>query len=219
MLMEGGLSDDDRDSDSDDDNDDNDNDNDDNDNDDDAKGRGKLGDANVVGKRKTITTRELAAYKGGSKLSLRRVIRRYHTILVKQRTHFETIQPEFAVAVDADGKPPTGMSLEEARRQIDEAYAQMDVHVKALVDSLERVRGAERMLNPSAFAQPAVILLAVSAPSTSWALDEVIHAPFPRISAALKDIFLAGYSNPDKSENRTKRLYVRTKKAVPKTNK
>ena len=92
------MSDDDRDSDSD-------NDNNDNDNDDDAKGQGELGDANVVGnanvvgKRKTFTTRELASYKGGSKLSLRRVIRRYHTILVKQRTHFETTQPEFAVAV------------------------------------------------------------------------------------------------------------------------
>ena len=76
-------------------------------------------------------------------------------------------------------------------------------------------RRTGRILCPSAFAQPVVVMLAVSAPSTSWAVDDVILAPFPRIAASIKDIFLAGYSNPDKRDNKLKRMYVRTKKALP----
>ena len=165
----------------------------------------------------------MAAYRGDTSVEdhhhmtfWRRATRRHHTVLVSQRMHLETSQPEFAISADADKLHPVGMSLEEARRQVDEAYEQMDVHVKALVDSLERVRRTERILCcPSAFAQPAVVMLAVSAPSTSWAVDDVILAPFPRIAASIKDIFLAGYSNPDKRDNKLKRMYVRTKKALP----
>ena len=200
LMMEGGSSDDDMDADG---------------NYDDSKVQGELEDANVGSKRKASTASDLAAYRGGIRVSLRRATRRYHAVLVRQRMHLETSQPEFAVAADADKLLPVGMSLEEARRQVDEAYEQMDVHVKALVDSLKRVRQTERILCPSAFAQPAIVMLAVSAPSTSWAVDDVIIAPFPRIAASIKDIFLAGYSNPDKRDNKLKRMYVRTKKALP----
>ena len=133
--MEGGSSDDDKDADDDD------------DDDDDAKGQGDLEDANVGCKRK-ITTRELAANKGGIKLSLRRVTRRYHAVLVRQRMHFETSQPEHAVAADADGLLPVGVSPEAARHQLDAAYGQMDVPAVALIWRWDRIGSARVEKSP-----------------------------------------------------------------------
>ena len=110
----------------------------------------------------------------------------------------------------------TGMTVAEARRQIEAAYIKMDMCVEGLVASLAEVRRAEQLLTPSALAQPAVILLAVSAPSTSWAADDLVQAALPRIAAAVKQVFLAGYSSPNKKENKMKRLYGRGKtKASP----
>ena len=141
----------------------------------------------------------MAAYRGDTSVEdhhhmtfWRRATRRHHTVLVSQRMHLETSQPEFAISADADKLLPVGMSLEEARRQVDEAYEQMDVHVKALVDSMDRGLDGQSTL---ALAQPTVLSSCCwpsSAPSTSWAVDEVVHAPFPRIASALKDIFLTG---------------------------
>ena len=138
----------------------------------------------------------MAAYRGDTSVEdhhhitfWRRATRRHHTVLVSQRMHLETSQPEFAISADADKLLPVGMSLEEARRQVDEAYEQMDVHVKALVDSLDRVRRAEHIGTCATYSRHAA---GRQPPSTSWAVDEVVHAPFPRIASALKDIFLAG---------------------------
>ena len=101
--------------------------------------------------------------------------------------------------------------MAEARRQIEAAYGKMDSCVESLVASLAEVRRSERLLSPSALAQPAVILLAVSAPSTSWAADELVYAPLPRVAAAVQRVFLSGYSSPNKKDNKMKRLYVRRK--------
>jgi len=69
-----------------------------------------------------------------------------------------------------------------------------------------------------------VMTLAVSAPSTSWALDVVSLTPLPRLAAVVTTVFTASFSNPlkgdnDNSDNKLKRCWAADKKNMKKKKK
>ena len=139
-----------------------------------------------------------------ARVAVKRTAKKLHNVLTEHRSRFESIQPEFVI-------PDLECSLEERtalENNLEEEYAALNRDVDAVVARLARVRRAERALNPKEFAKPAVLLYGVSAQTTTWQVDEVRMAPFPRIADAVLKVVLAGYSDPDPAVNKPKRKWT-----------
>ena len=106
---------------------------------------------------------------------------------------------------------------EDLEGELDEAYDAVNNQLAVLKRTITSVRDFERRVHPCQLGMPAVMTLAVSAPSTSWALDVVSLTPLPRLAEVVTTIFTASFSNPmkgvdDNSDNRLKRCWAADKK-------
>ena len=66
------------------------------------------------------------------------------------------------------------------------------------------MRLLEKELHPFKFAIPVILTYAISAPSTTWQLQEYGESPFPNFTNMIKNIFLAAFSNTNLADNRIK---------------
>ena len=122
----------------------------------------------------------------------------YRSLCLQRRQYEETM----TVAPDRIGMPP-GPQRDEAVKELEMAYAQMEEHLARVATDFSLIRNLEWVLNPAELKKPAVMTLDVSAPGPSWAAEDSILCPFPRIAGAVKQVFLAGYSWPrEASANR-----------------
>ena len=118
--------------------------------------------------------------------------------LAEERTYTETVQPDRVVR-------PTDLTDSErsaAERILEKANARFDAVQRQLLVEIAAVRAAQRVLNPCELVKPAVVAMAVSAPSTSWTIHEFAAAPFPNFIRAMNETFEACYTNEDKADNR-----------------
>ena len=137
------------------------------------------------------TKRTRARYRAEHALSL------VHLALKEQRALFEEVQPEPLPQV------PRGVKLEHAENRRISAYAQLAAAEKTYCDCLAEVRASEAVINPVVARCPAVFGVAVSAPSTTWALEDwTSSTPLPYLASSLKRSFLAAFSYADPAKNR-----------------
>lgn len=157
---------------------------------------------------------ELANRRVAGKAAVSRVLSKLHQVLVEQRAHTEELHPSLrAEGVSTTVVPESQTIAEQALR---EATESMQQRLRELIAAIDVVREATRAVDPKALAKPAVVALAVSAPSTSWAFDKWIQAPMPQLADAVVAVFKASYSNPeaegnDNSSNRLKRCWANDK--------
>ena len=152
----------------------------------------------------------LAQRRLQARVALERAAKRMRQVLEDQRSHTEDMDPSTKVEeldfVDED--------LEE---ELNEAYDTLNTRGEELKTAVAAVRDLERRLRPSELIVPAVMTFAMSAPSTSWALDVVSLTSLPRLAAMMTSIFTAAFSNPprganDNGDNRLKRCWAADKK-------
>ena len=146
--------------------------------------------------------------------SLGRLVKRTWDKLAEERTYTETVQPDRVVR-------PSDLTDSErsaAERNLEEANARFNAVHRQLLVEIDAVRAAERVLNPCELVKPAVVAMAVSAPSTSWTIHEFAAAPFPNFIRAMNETFEACYTNKEKTDNRLskrKRITNSTAAAKP----
>ena len=120
-----------------------------------------------------------------------------HLALKEQSAIFEEVQPCPLPQV------PRGVKLEQAEKKRIDAYAQLAAAEKTYCDCLAQVRASEAVLNPVVARCPAVFGVAVSAPSTTWAVEDwTSSTPLPDLASSLKRSFLAAFSYADPAKNR-----------------
>ena len=113
----------------------------------------------------------------------------------------EAIHPEYVI----NARALSAAERETAELQLKDAHAQLDTVLEQLTAKIRAVRDIEKVLNPCEFAKPAVVSLAVSAPSMYWSIHEIGELPFPKLAATVRSTFEACYTNEDKASNRLKR--------------
>ena len=148
---------------------------------------------------KTPASTILAVLRLQARKAMQRSVDRMHRVLARQREQYEEQCP--LNAAPSLGASPAG---EETNQRLVAAYEKMDISLCSLLSSVEEVREAEKMVQPQNIVRPAVIALAVSAQSTTWRLEDIRNAPFPRLGDAIVKVFLAAYSNREHTENKPK---------------
>ena len=118
-----------------------------------------------------------------------------------ERKLTETTHPECVI----NARALSAAERETAELQMKDAHAQLDAVFEQFVAKIRAVRDIERVLNPCEFAKPAVVALAVSAPSASWSIHEFGSMPFPKLAATIRGTFEACFSNKNMATNRLKR--------------
>ena len=146
----------------------------------------------------------LASRRIATRGSLLRVAKRVLEVLEQQRAHTERVIPLSTIAVD-DLQPAGNQGLLE--EELNEAYVAASRQLADLKTAIVAVRGLERQVRPGLLDRPAVMALAISAPSTSWALDCVELTPVPRLAEIVSSVFTAAFSNPENGENKLKRRW------------
>ena len=126
-----------------------------------------------------------------------------HEVLTEQRLLYEQAQPSPADEL------LNGIGLEQAEQRRREAYMQLSTTESAYLHSLALVRECEAAIKPQVVRLPAVIGLAVSAPGTTWAVDDWTETttPLPDVASSLKRAFLAAFSYKDPTMNRVPLKY------------
>ena len=145
----------------------------------------------------------LASRRIATRGSMLRVSKRVLAVLEQQRAHTEKVIPPSTVSVD-ELHPQGTQHLEE---ELNEAYVAASRKLADLKTAIVAVRGLERQVRPGLLDRPAVMALAISAPSTSWALDCVELTPVPRLAEIVTSVFNAAFSNPDNRDNKLKRRW------------
>jgi hypothetical protein len=148
---------------------------------------------------KTPTSTILAVLRLQARKNMQKSVDRMHRVLARQREQYEEQCPLHASQSLADTP-----AAEEANQRLVAAYEKMDISLSSLLKSVEEVREAEKLVQPLNLVRPAVIALAVSAPSNTWRLEDIRNAPFPRLGDAIVKVFLAAYSNKEQTDNRPK---------------
>jgi hypothetical protein len=145
-------------------------------------------------------TQNLSGARLSHKKTFTKKIARYYEILQKQRTHFETQHPGHV----SPSEPvlQKDETLEQAEAILAEAYGELDVPLQALLSGIDKIRRIERRIHPQEIVRPAVMALAVSAPSTTWSSEVWFEGPFPNLAKMLETTFLRSFSFPDILQNR-----------------
>jgi hypothetical protein len=152
----------------------------------------------------------LAKRRLHARVAMEQVARRVHVVLEQERAHTESTIPSAKIdELDSVDKDLEG--------ELDEAYVTLNNQLAVLKRTITSVRDLERRVHPCQLGMPAVMTLAVSAPSTSWALDVVSLTPLTRLAAVVTTVFTASFSNPlkgadDNSNNKLKRCWAADKK-------
>ena len=156
-------------------------------------------------------TQNLAGARLSHKRTFKKKIARYYEILQQQRDHFENQHPghvsSFEPVLQQDE------TIEQAEAILAEAYGALDVPLQALLSGIDKIRRIESRIHPQEVVRPAVLALAVSAPSTSWSSDMWFQGPFPNLVKLLETIFLRSFSFPDILQNRPRPPLKRKVKA------
>ena len=141
-----------------------------------------------------------------AKKAMDRDTKRLHGLLAEQREHSELLQTSCKV-------DEAEVIDDQAEEQLKGAYETLALRVSSVISAITEVRELERRLHPKELVRPAVIALAVSAPSSTWSLDTWVHAPMPQLAAVVESVFKAAYSNPEtEGGNRLKRTWGDDKK-------
>ena len=118
-----------------------------------------------------------------------------------ERKLTETTHPEYVI----NARALSAAERETAELQLKDAHAQLDAVFEQFVAKIRAIRDIERVLNPCEFANPAIVALAVSAPSVSWSIHEFGSMPFPKLAATVRGTFEACFADKDMASNRLKR--------------
>jgi len=153
------------------------------------------------------------------------VVQTMHETLVEQRKLFDGSPTDDAAAAaqvvpegEIGGPDNQGAAAEELQR----ARAALSEHVNALAVLFQRARAAEKQTAPNSLDCPAVLAFAVSAPTSSWFLEDWMRTPVPLFAESMKKLFSAAYSNDNGGANKLKlrrpsKKIKRTRRVTPVT--
>ena len=119
--------------------------------------------------------------------------KRMFNVLVEQRHQFELRRLDYAFA--KVGSQPMGNDRVDCLARAERAYSELDTQLASFKSALSDVRTAEIELSPTLRFLPNTIAFAVSAPGTSWAVEEWNFSAFPRIASFMRQAFCAGFSS------------------------
>jgi len=145
-------------------------------------------------------TQNLAGARISHKRTFKKKIARYYDILQQQRAHFETQHPGHVSSLEPVLQKDE--TVEQAEAILAEAYEALNLPLQALLAGIDKIRRIERRIHPQEVVRPAVLALAVSAPSTTWSSDMWFQGPFHNLAKMIETIFLRSFSFPEILQNR-----------------
>ena len=160
--------------------------------------QGTAGGADSL-QRKRERQRHLVA-RSAAVNRLRKAVQNYARVSSDLRANFLVRCPSRSAAQTAIAPGPARERIETELENVKVELADL---VEKMVSTVALARTLEAKLDEKNVVRPAVISLAVDAPSTSWQqLSLIDEAPMRYMAHSIERIFLAAYSNADACENR-----------------